>query len=183
MTRTYADILKPNSRARAFVYDFILVSAVSFILSISSAWRIGWPVPITLQTFVVLFSAMLLGTRRAALSVGLFILSGITHMPWYLGGPIMGATGGYLIGFFAAVLVVGHLAESGMDRKYYTTIATMILGNAIIYIFGVFQLSFFIKENLFGVGVLPFIPGDLIKIAVATALLPTGWKILAKLKK
>ncbi|RPJ08946.1 MAG: biotin transporter BioY [Spirochaetaceae bacterium] len=180
-TRTYADLIKPNSRLKAFLFDIILVTSVSFIMALSSAWRIGWPVPITMQTFIVLFSAMLLGARRSAVSVGLFMLYGLTQMPWYLGGSIAGPTGGYIIGFFIASLAVGHLAESGMDRKYYTAIVTMILGNIIIYIFGVLQLSFFIKENLFGVGVLPFIPGDLIKIAAASLMLPTGWKILKKI--
>jgi len=181
--KTVADVIRPNTRVRALAYDVILVLSVSVVLSLCSTWRIGWPVPITLQTFVVLFSAMLLGAKRAIASMGLFILYGLTGMPWYLAGSLLGPTGGYIVGFLAAAAVVGQLAASGMDRKYHTMAAAMILGNVIIYLFGVIWLSFFVKDNLFGVGVLPFIPGDLIKIVAATALLPTGWKLLEKIKK
>ncbi|MBN1523750.1 MAG: biotin transporter BioY [Spirochaetales bacterium] len=181
--KTYADVLRPSSKTTAILFDIALMAGAALILSLSSVWRIGWPVPITMQTFFVLFFAVLLGARRATIAVAAFLVSGLLGMPWYLGGALTGATGGYLIGFLVAAFVVGYLAESGMDRKYYTTVAVMVVGNIIIYVFGVLWLGNFLKQDLLMKGLIMFVPGDLIKIALATALLPTGWKLIEKLKK
>jgi len=95
--------------------------------------------------------------------------------PLYLIGP----TGGYLIGFIGCAFVVGKLAELGFTKTFLKTFVMMLIGNLIIYVFGLLWLSRFVSGYmLLKVGLLPFIPGDLFKIFVATLWLPFGWKLL-----
>jgi biotin transporter BioY len=95
---------------------------------------------------------------------------------------LMGPTGGYLVGFVAAAFITGVLAERGWDRKVITTALAMLFGNVIIYAFGLPWLARFVGiEKVLGLGLYPFIPGDLIKLVMAAISLPFGWKML-KLK-
>jgi len=162
-------------------------------------------VPVTLQSFSVLFAGALLGFRRGIGSVGIYLLLGIVGLPVFawnaetgqyasgLGtiislappGPAftLGATGGYLIGFLIAGAVVGRLAELGWDRKIGGALGAMALGNIAIYIIGVPWLMAATGQSLswaMTFGVYPFIPGDLIKIAIAAGLLPVGWWIVRR---
>ncbi len=91
----------------------------------------------------------------------------------------MGPTGGYLVGFVAAAYVTGWLAERGWGRRAGTTLLAMLLGNAIIYAFGLPWLTLAVGvERALPLGLYPFILGDLLKLALATTLLPSGWKAL-----
>jgi biotin transport system substrate-specific component len=99
---------------------------------------------------------------------------------------LLGPTGGYLVGFFFAAYLVGLLAERGWDRRIGTTVVAMILGNLVIYAFGLLWLYCLVCMGKLGisvnkiltVGLYPFIPGDLFKISLAAILLPSGWKLL-----
>jgi biotin transport system substrate-specific component len=84
-----------------------------------------------------------------------------------------------LVGFVVAAFLVGALAERGWDRRPSTTAASMVLGNVVIYLAGTLWLSRFVgwSEVLF-VGVLPFLAGDALKIALATLALPGAWRLL-----
>jgi biotin transporter BioY len=96
-----------------------------------------------------------------------------------MGGAMKGLTAGYLVGFVPAAYVVGLLAEKGWDRRVSTTILAMALGNIIIYTFGLLWLCCLPGiHSVFRQGLYPFIIGDLLKIALAAALLPSGWKLL-----
>ena len=107
-----------------------------------------------------------------------------TSLPVFaLGGgwPILfGPTGGYLLGFVPAAYVTGALAGKRWDRRVGTTILAMLLGNVVIYSFGLLRLSSAIGLNtsLLVTGLFPFIIGDLLKITLAAMLLPSGWKLL-----
>jgi biotin transporter BioY len=93
----------------------------------------------------------------------------------------MGPTAGYLVGFIAAAFVVGALAERGWDRRPWTTAGAMILGNLIIYAVGVAWLARFVGwDKVLATGVLPFLAGDALKIALAMLLLPAGWRLLGR---
>ncbi|MEP7360350.1 MAG: biotin transporter BioY [Chloroflexota bacterium] len=160
-------------------------------------------VPVTLQTFGVLFGGALLGFRRSLLSVGLYILlgaiglqvfaysesahaylSGIGTIATYSGGHVvLGATGGYIVGFLFAGGLVGRLAELGWDRKIGGSIAAMLLGNLVIYLIGIPWLMLAAGLSLddgLKYGLWPFVPGDLIKVAVAAGLLPVGWWLVRR---
>jgi biotin transporter BioY len=185
---TYADILRPSQRQRALVYDAALIVGGSLLIAVCSQFAIHiGPVPITGQTFAVLLTGMLLGRRRGTLSVLTYLAEGIAGLPVFSpGGPtgvarLVGPTGGYLIGFVAAAYVVGWLAERGWDRKPTTTLAAMLIGNAVIYGFGLSWLALLVgADRALPLGLYPFVAGDGIKAAFATALLPTGWKLLRR---
>ncbi|GGK69025.1 biotin biosynthesis protein BioY [Planomonospora parontospora subsp. parontospora] len=141
-----------------------------------------WPVPVTGQTFAVVLVGAALGMNRAALSMALYMLVGIAGVPWFAGGAsgFGGPTFGYVLGFIAAAALVGRLAERGGDRTVARTVGTMVLGNLTIYAFGlpvlIATLGLGLGEAL-AAGVIPFLVGDAIKIAVAAGLLPAAWKL------
>ena len=93
---------------------------------------------------------------------------------------LLGATGGYLLGFIAAAYVTGLLAERGWDRRIGTTILAMVFGNIVIYAFGLLWLCCLVgfSRTVLVMGLYPFIIGDLLKIVLAALLLPSGWKLL-----
>ena len=92
----------------------------------------------------------------------------------------MQITGGYLLGFVPAAYVVGLLAQKGWDRRVGTTVLAMALGNVVIYTFGLAWLTYLPGvTNVLAEGLYPFIVGDALKIALAAAALPSGWRLLA----
>ncbi len=181
---TVADIYRPSEKTRALLYDMALIICGSVFIGISAHVAIGWPVPFTLQTFAVLIVAALFGAKRGSLTILAYLAEGSAGLPFFAMGThglavLRGFTGGYLVGFAAAAYIVGLLAEKGWDRKIHTTILAMLIGNLIIYIFG-YSWFAYLTDPAYALkmGLYPFIAGDLVKIALAAALLPGGWKVL-----
>lgn len=156
-----------------------LSAQIQFILPFS-------PVPITSQTFTVLLLGALYGSKRGPATVMTYLALGVMGLPVFAGGAfgvarLVGPTAGYLVGFLVAAFVVGLLSERGWDRKPWTTGASMIIGNGIIYMTGVLWLSRFVGwQAVLSTGFLPFLAGDALKIALATILLPAGWKLIGR---
>ncbi len=182
----FADMLRPTDRTRALAYDAVLVIGGSLLVALFAQISIDLPftpVPITGQTFAVLLVGALLGSQRGAAALTAYLVEGVAGLPFFAGGEsgiviLAGPKGGYLVGFVAAAFVVGWLAERGWDRRIPTTALAMLIGNVIIYLFGVLRLGALIGfDKAPTLGLLPFIPGDLIKLALAAALLPLGWKL------
>lgn len=170
------------------VREVVLILGGSFVVALLAQLVIVLPVspvPITGQTLGVLLVGALLGSRRGALSMLTYVAEGVGGMPVFAGGTsgpavLLGPTGGYLVGFVVAAFVVGRLCEWGWDRRLPTAAAAMSLGNLVIYVAGVAWLVRFVgSEQVLTAGVLPFIPGDVLKIAAATFLLPGGWYLLS----
>ena len=167
-------------------YDIALVIGGSLLIALCAQIAIGWPVPVTGQTFAVLMTGALFGARRGSLSVLAYIIEGAAGLPVFAHGKsgfvaLSGPTGGYLVGFVAAAYIVGLLAEKGWDRRIGTTVLAMALGNVVIYAFGLTWLSYLAfagGTNVLAVGLYPFIAGDCLKIALAAAILPSGWRLL-----
>lgn len=141
------------------------------------------PVPLTLQTFSVLLTIAVLGSTRGLASMGLYIAAGMVGVPWFSEGQsgFAFASFGYVVGFLLAAVLVGKLAERGADRSPLRTIAMMVLGNLAIYSVGVPWLMLQAGLSLptaLALGVVPFLIGDVLKIAVAAGLLPGTWKLL-----
>ncbi|KPJ52495.1 MAG: hypothetical protein AMJ37_02775 [Dehalococcoidia bacterium DG_18] len=169
--------------------DLLLILGFTAVTALSAqiAFYIG-PVPITGQTFAVLLTGALLGSKRGALSQLTYLGLGAMGAPIFagwMGGPavLMGPTGGYLIGFVAAAFVVGLLAERGWDRRTWSMALAMLVGNIVIYVFGLSWLSIWLghfapKSSVLATGLYPFIPGDLLKIVLAAVALPSGWALL-----
>lgn len=141
------------------------------------------PVPLTGQTFGVMFIGSALGWRRAGLSMSLYVLAGSLGVPWFAGhasGESM-ATFGYLVGMVVAGPVLGWLAERGQSRRVSRAAASMIVGDAIVFAIGVPWLAAAIHVSLptaITLGLAPFVWGELIKIAAAGVALPTTWRLV-----
>jgi biotin transport system substrate-specific component len=146
------------------------------------------PIPITGQTFVVLLTGALLGPRLGAMAMIAYLFEGASGLPFFSGARgglfhLMGPTGGYLIAFPAAAYITGAFAEHGWDRHFFTAAAAMAIGSMVIMLSGWAWYSVVMRTSpmltLFDT-VLKFIPGDVIKIVLAAAVLPSGWKLVGK---
>jgi biotin transport system substrate-specific component len=146
------------------------------------------PIPITGQTFAVLLTGALLGSRLGAMAMIVYLVEGASGLPFFSGGHfgllhLMGPTGGYLIAFPAAAYITGAFAEHGWDRRFLTAAAAMAIGSAIIMLSGWAWFSIVMRTSpmltLYAT-VIKFIPGDIIKISLAAAVLPSGWKLMRK---
>lgn len=187
----------------AWPRDAALVVAASLFVALCAQVSIPlWftPVPVTGQTFGVLLTGAALGTRLGALALLLYLIEGALGLPFYAGGQ-SGAfwalpSGGYIVGFIFAAALVGHLAERGWDRGPRVILA-MVLGNLVIYACGLAWLGYTIsgseamQQRIPGdtlvaktltAGLWPFLVGDGIKIALASALLPAAWKLVGMRK-
>lgn len=167
--------------------QLILVLAGSWLIALTAQFSLPlWPVPVTGQTLGVLLVAALLGARLGPASLLAYLAQGAVGLPFFAGGSggpavLAGLTGGYLAGFVAAAWLVGTLAERGWDRRRARCLLMMLIGTAVIYLFGLPWLARFVGwEMAFAKGVLPFIPGDLLKAMLAALLLPAGWKLLPR---
>jgi biotin transport system substrate-specific component len=183
---TYADLIRPTERGAALAYDASLIVVGSMLIALAAQISIRLPfspVPITGQTLAVLLIGALLGSRRGALSVVVYLVQGLVGLPVFASGAmgpayLMGPTGGYLVGFIAAAYTTGRLAERGWDRDVISTSLAMLAGNAIIYVFGLVWLSVYVGKQATALGLAPFVLGDVIKLTLAAILLPSGWKVL-----
>jgi biotin transport system substrate-specific component len=146
------------------------------------------PVPITGQTFAVLLTGALLGSRLGAITMIVYLLEGASGLPFFRefhGGILhmLGPSGGYLIAFPAGAFITGAFAEHGWDRKFITAAAAMAIGSLVIVFSGWLWFSLVMKTSpavtLFAT-VLKFIPGDIVKILLAAAVLPSGWKLVKR---
>ncbi|MDO9546958.1 MAG: biotin transporter BioY [Pelolinea sp.] len=165
--------------------DLVLIITGSVFVAVCAQLAVYLPfspVPITAQTLAVLLCGIILGSRRGAWSMVLYLLEGVFGLPVFAGGMgglavLFGPTAGYLIGFIPAAFLVGTLAEKGFDRHWYSTLIAFTLGQMVIYFFGVSRLvSFFSFQQALRIGVYPFLIGDAVKVGFAMILLPSCWK-------
>jgi biotin transport system substrate-specific component len=193
---TMIDAVLPQRRIS---HNVILVILFSVLIALSAQIAIPLPftpVPITMQTLMVLLTGALLGSRLGAITLAAYLAEGLAGLPVFAGGTsawspssipgvpvIIGPSAGYLLGFIFAAGLVGFLAERGWDRRWWTTLLAMVLGNLVIYAFGVGWLSTFLGLNpAFVAGMLPFLPGDALKIVMALIVLPGGWALVGNKK-
>jgi biotin transport system substrate-specific component len=190
----YLPLSKSIFPARSWQRDLFLVLGGSLFLALLSQAVIPLqPVPITLQTLGVLLVGAALGSRLGALAVGTYLLEGLV-LPVFAGGatwfhPRIAFTAGYLVAFPLAAYLVGYLVERyGTDRSPLKTFGAMLLARLLLYAVGVIWLGFALSgagryTGVWGVlqaGMLPFLLGDLIKAAIAAALLPTAWRLIRR---
>ncbi len=143
-------------------------------------------VPITGQTLGVLLIGAALGSRKGALAMLIYLGAGALGLPVFAGSAgsiavLVGPTAGYLLSYPIAAFVVGWLAERGLDRNLLTTALAMLAGEVVIYAVALPWLSFYVpSDEVLATGLMPFIAGDLIKLMIAAALLPSAWKLLGR---
>ncbi len=198
--------MTPNSLAQPTLIDQIwrgentllrnvlLAVAGSLALWVSAKVQIPfYPVPMTLQTFVVLTIGMAFGWRLGGATVLLYLAEGAAGLPVFAGTPekgiglvyMTGPTGGYLAGFLVAAVAMGWLAERGWDRHVLTTGLAMLIGNGLIYLLGLAWLGAVLgwDKPILEWGLLPFILGDVTKLCLAAAVLPLAWRFLGKARR
>ena len=144
------------------------------------------PVPLTLQTLAVLLVGASLGSLRGVASMLLYVAAGLIGVPWFAQGSSGYSTAsfGYVLGFILAAFIVGRLAEHGASRTAGRTVGLMLIGNIAIYAVGVTWLKFAISVSwpeAIALGVIPFVIGDIIKIAFAAGVLPLAWRGVQRL--
>ena len=178
--RSLADTLWSDS---GLLRNIVLVLAGTALLAISAKVQVpSYPVPMTMQTFAVLVIGMAYGWRLGGLTVLAYLAEGAVGLPVFSAGGglayFAGPTGGYLVGFLVSALVVGGLASLKWDRNVLTTLLAMTIGTAIIFGFGAAWLSVLAgTEVAIAQGVMPFLIGAAIKIALAAAVLPAAWRL------
>lgn len=163
------------------VFSLFIAAAAQFAIHIG-------PIPITGQTFAVLLTGALLGSRLGAAAVIAYLIEGAIGLPFFAGGGagivrFFGPTGGYLVAFPAAAFVTGAFAEHGWDKNYPQAVAAMAIGSAIVLLGGWAWFTILTSTPpvaAFQIAVWQFLPGDVIKIALAAAVLPTGWALLKR---
>jgi len=165
--------------ARALLPRAAIVLALTIVIALSSRAQVPfWPVPMTLQTLAVLAIAGLAGPGIAGAAVLSYLIEGAAGLPVFAGTPahgiglfyLAGPTGGYLVGMLLAAVVVGALARRPGARPW-TIAGAMLLGTAIIYLCGAGWLARFVGAGqALSLGVAPFLAGDAVKAALATAL-------------
>ncbi len=190
---TLVDALLPGRAVNNWKADALLVVLFSVFVALTAQikFELGFtPVPITGQTLGVLVTGALLGSRRGALALALYLVEGAVGLPVFAGGAsgfarILGPTGGYLLSYPLAAGLVGFLAERGWDRTVWRAGLAMLIGNLLIYLIAVPWLSFFVGSVQLGLakGMWPFVVGDALKLALGALGLPGGWALIRRQPK
>lgn len=164
-------------KSKSLTANIVIALSGSILLALLARLSIPVPfspVPITGQTFGILFLGAVLGSRIGVLSVIAYISEGLVGLPVFAGGTagflyLLGPTGGYLIGFIPAVYLVGYLSENGWTNKFTATCITMIFGTSVIFVFGISWLAVTAGfGTALNIGLYPYLPGAAVKIILAT---------------
>jgi biotin transport system substrate-specific component len=191
---TLADAMLANVMAPSTVTSALTKAALvvfgSLLLAVSAQFKIPlYPVPVTGQTLVVLLIGMTYGPRLGGITMAAYLFEGAIGLPVFAGGAagmavLIGPTGGYLFGFLLVAVALGYLAERGMGRSVVSTVIALVIGNMVIYLCGVSWLAGFIGfGKAMAAGVLPFLYGDALKLAVAAGLMPLAWRAVKATQK
>lgn len=181
MGAALAPLDSTRSAGLVIVFSLFIAACAQFTIPVGA-------VPITGQSFAVLLTGALLGSRLGAAAVIAYLLEGAFGLPFFAGGGsgivrFFSQTGGYLVAFPAAAFVTGAFSEHGWDKRYTTAVAAMAIGSAIILLGGWAWYSIITNASpwlVFYDAVGKFLLGDVIKIALAAAVLPSGWALLKR---
>ena len=179
------DAIKIKTKENEFLKSIFLVLSGIIFLSIMSQLIIPLyftPVPISLGSFGVILIALLYGRKLGTATVLSYVVAGSLGAPVFAGfkaGSLFSPTGGYILGYIAAALILGFLSDKGIAKSYVKTFLSLLLASAVILVLGALVLILFVpSKNIFMIGVLPFIPGDMLKVVAATLLFPRLWKFI-----
>lgn len=169
--------------------DVLMVVLGSILMTISAKLQVPfWPVPMTMQTYVVIMLGAVLGWRLGAASVLLYLAQGAVGLPVFAaGGGLLyfaGPTGGYLVAFVLSAALVGLLAARGWDRRLPSALVMMALGTVLILVLGTAWLSVFLgsMEKAIAAGLTPFLLGAVFKTLLAAFTAPLAWKLVERFR-
>lgn len=171
--------------------EIALVVGGAALVALAAQIAIGLPftpVPVTGQTLAVGLVGASLGAWRGLASLALYLAAGVVGLHVYADGAygwdvLTGPTGGYLFGFLLAALLTGWLAEHGWSKRFSSSLSAMLSGNVLIYLTGTIWLAYKLDiglEETLELGLYPFVPGDILKLYIAGALLPGAWWVVRK---
>jgi biotin transport system substrate-specific component len=178
---TFANAGRVENSSERLPYDVLCILGGSLFLALMAQFSIPlWftPVPITLQTLGVMLLGALLGSKRGALAVLMYLGEGALGFPVFAGGSgglaiLAGPRGGYLFGFVISAFIIGFLLEKGWKKSHRLTLAALAIGTAVTFGLGALWLSFFVGgKNALVMGVYPFLIGCTLKIFIAKVLIP-----------
>jgi biotin transport system substrate-specific component len=180
--RNLADVI-PHS----VVADATLIVGAALFVGVLAQFSMhipGSPVPVTGQTLGVMLAGAALGWRRAIASMSLYAIAGLAGVPWFAGHShgYVAATFGYVLGFIAAGAILGSLAAR-TGRSVTRSVAAMVLGEVVLFGFGVSWLALDLHVSLataLHLGFTPFLVGDAVKVALAGIALPTAWRAVER---
>ena len=179
------DTIKIKTKENEFLKSIFLVLSGVIFLSIMSQLIIPLyftPVPISLGSFGVILIALLYGRKLGTVTVLSYVAAGSLGAPIFAGfkaGSLFSPTGGYILGYIAAALILGFLSDKGIAKSYVKTFLSLLLASAVILVLGALVLILFVpSKNIFMIGVLPFLPGDMLKVVAAALLFPRLWKFI-----
>lgn len=165
----------------------ILMVIGSGLLALSAKTQVPfYPVPMTMQTLVVLVLGAAYGWRLGAATVALYLAEGFAGLPVFAGaaaGPayMAGPTGGFLVGFLFAAMATGFMAERGWDRSLLRVFVMMTLGHAVIFAFGLGWLANMLTfATAWAAGAAPFLWATILKTALAAALMQAAWGMASR---
>jgi biotin transport system substrate-specific component len=176
--------------SRLSTMDIVAVVAGSLLLTASAKIQVPfYPVPMTMQTLVVIGLGLALGPARGTAAVALYLAQGALGLPVFAGTPekgiglayMTGPTGGYLAGYLPAAVLAGWLAERGWDRNAATAMLAALLAGAVIYVPGLLWLGNVVgwDKPVLAFGLYPFISGDVMKAVLAAIAFPAAWTWLS----
>jgi biotin transport system substrate-specific component len=180
----------PREGTARIVANVIAVVAGSLVLWAAAKIQVPFfPVPMTLTTLAIMLIGATYGWRLGLATVALYLLEGAFGLPVFSGTPergiglayMMGPTGGYLVGYLAAIFIVGWFAERGADKSAIRLFGVMLVADAVILALGYIWLASLIgAEAAWTGGVAPFLLGDLLKVAIAALAVPAGNRLLGR---
>ena len=175
--------LLSDFRINTYFQNISLMLIGTLILALSSKVQVPfWPVPMTMQTFVVFLIGMSFGSKLAFFTLLLYLIEGAIGLPVFAkGGGLLyltGPTAGYLYGMTISA-VIGYLAERNFNDSYLKSLISLLIGTSIIFILGVGYLGSVIGyDKALAGGLYPFLPSELFKIALAVAIIPSITKLI-----
>lgn len=163
---------------KSLLYKGLLTVFGSILVALSAHIVVPlYPVPITLQSFAVLFLAMSLGWRLGVGIVGLYLLENLCGFSVFAAEGALNLNLGYILGFILAAGISGYLVERGWGQNKSGVIAAALIGTLAIYIVGLPVLAAYVGwHSALTLGVLPFLLGDIIKIAALALIIPAFWQ-------
>ena len=183
---TLINSLLSTYKINTYYKNIALILFGTLLLTISSKVQVPfWPVPMTMQTFVVFIIGMAYGWRLAFFTLVAYLIEGALGLPVFAKGGgilyLMGPTAGYLYGMAVAACVVGFFAEHGFNESYFKSLISLLIGTVIIFVFGVGYLGLVIGyDKALAGGLYPFIPSEFFKIGLAVVLIPSITKYINK---
>lgn len=187
---TFGDLVHGGGvRGERLTRDAGLVLGGSLLVALCAKIQIPVsPVPLTLQTFAVILVGASLGSRRGAAALVAYLLEGAAGLPVFAMpvaglGYFAGPTAGYLFAFPLAAFVVGYLSERGWDRRFWTAMVALSIGNAIILILGFLWLDGQTKHAAATGLSLTLLAWDALKILLTAAALPAAWRLVRRFER